>query len=101
MRMPYHGMATQFIAFFIYKQKLNWGIVSFCVVNVRTPSQSNKMMQTKFMLFTTIALMVVGSAVAIVGGKDAARGQFSYFAYLEVYQSPKPVFFIQNSRPFF
>lgn len=50
-----------------------------------------KMLHTKFMLFAVAALMIVGSAVAIIGGKDAARGQFSYFVYLEVYKIPKPV----------
>lgn len=43
------------------------------------------------MLCAVVALMVVGSAVAIIGGKDADRGQFPYFAYLEVYKMPKPV----------
>lgn len=44
------------------------------------------MLQTKFILFAAVALMVVGSAVAIIGGQDAARGQFPYFAYLETYK---------------
>lgn len=44
------------------------------------------MLQTKFMLFGAVALMAIGSAVAIINGKEAARGQFPYFAYLESYK---------------
>lgn len=55
-------------------------------------SQStDKMLQIKFILFAVVASMIVGSAVAIVGGKDATRGKFPYAAYLEVYKLPKPV----------
>lgn len=50
------------------------------------------MLPTKFMLFAIVALMVVGSTFAIIGGKDATRGQFPYFAYLESYKiAEKPV----------
>lgn len=52
----------------------------------RIPIQSIKMFQTKSMLFAVVALMVVGSAIAIIGGKDAVRGKFPYFAYLKCYQ---------------
>lgn len=32
--------------------------------------------------------MVINSAVAIIGGQDAAPGQFPYFVLLETYQTP-------------
>lgn len=38
------------------------------------------------MLFAAIALMAIGSAVAIIGGQDAALGQFPYFAYVQTYK---------------
>lgn len=47
------------------------------------------MFQLKFMLSAVVALVVVGGAHAIIGGKDAARGQFPYFAYLETYKIQK------------
>lgn len=43
----------------------------------------------KFMLFAVVALMVKGCAVAIIGGQDAAREQYPYFAYLETYKTNK------------
>lgn len=55
------------------------------------------MLQTKFLLFTVVGLMTVGSAIAIIGGQDAARGQFPYFVYLEAYKIPDlPVTFSYN-----
>lgn len=38
------------------------------------------------MLSAVVALMAISSAVAIIQGKDAAAGQFPYFAYLESYK---------------
>lgn len=45
------------------------------------------MFQMKFMLFAVVALMVVGSTIAIIGGKDALRRQFPYYAYLKTYEA--------------
>lgn len=50
-----------------------------------------KMLQIKFIFFAAVASTIVGSVVAIIGGKDAIRGQFPYVAYLEVFRLPKPV----------
>lgn len=49
-------------------------------------SQSNKMFQIKFMLFAVVTLMAVNSAIAIIGGQDAYRSQFPYFAYLKIHR---------------
>lgn len=46
------------------------------------------MFQIKCVLFAVVAAMVVDSTVAIIGGQDAARGQFPYFAYIESYKTP-------------
>lgn len=54
------------------------------------------MLQIKFMFFTVVALMAVRSTVAIMGGEDAARGQFPYFVYLEAYKSPKILVIVLN-----
>lgn len=44
------------------------------------------------MLFAVVALMAVSTTFAILGGKDAARKQFPYFAYLESYKiAERPV----------
>lgn len=43
------------------------------------------MFQAKFMLFAVVALMAVSSAIAIMGGQDAARNQFPYFAHLKIH----------------
>lgn len=45
------------------------------------------MYQTKLMLFAAVALMAVGSAIAIIGGQDAAREKFPYFAYLKTFRA--------------
>lgn len=45
------------------------------------------MCQLKCVLFAVVALMTVGSSVAIIGGQDAARGQFPYFVYIEAYKT--------------
>lgn len=45
------------------------------------------MFHTKFILFAAVALLAVGCAFAIIGGQDAARGQFPYYAYLNAYKS--------------
>lgn len=39
------------------------------------------------MLFAAVALMAVGSAIAIIGGQDAAREKFPYFAYLKTFRA--------------
>lgn len=45
------------------------------------------MFHTKFMLFSVVALMTIGSAIAIINGKDALRRQFPYFAYLKTFEA--------------
>lgn len=45
------------------------------------------MIQIKSILFAVVALMAVGSAIAIIGGKDAVRGRFPYFAYLKCFRA--------------
>lgn len=37
------------------------------------------------MLFAVVVLAAINCAVAIIGGEDAARGQFPYFVYFESY----------------
>lgn len=50
------------------------------------------------MLFAVVALMAVGTTFGIIGGKDAARTQFPYFAYLESYKiAERPVSYSFNS----
>lgn len=39
------------------------------------------------MLLAVIALMAVDSTIAIIGGQDAARSQFPYFAHLKTHQA--------------
>lgn len=41
------------------------------------------------MLFTVVALTALNCTVAIIGGEDAARGQFPYFVYFESYNTHK------------
>lgn len=54
-----------------------------------------KMLQTKCILFAVVGLTIVSSTIAIIGGQDAARGQFPYFVYIEAYKIPDlPVIFI-------
>lgn len=38
------------------------------------------------MLFAIVALMAVGSAIAIIGGEDAVLQRFPYFAHLKIYK---------------
>lgn len=49
------------------------------------------MLQTKYMLFAVVAMMAVRSTVAIIGGQDAASGQFPYFVLLETFKTGEPV----------
>lgn len=39
------------------------------------------------MLFAVVALIVVNGAVAIIGGQDAAPGQFPYFVLLQTFKT--------------
>lgn len=45
------------------------------------------MSRMKFMLFAVVALIAIGSTVAIIGGQDAIRAQFPYYAYLKMYKA--------------
>lgn len=47
------------------------------------------MLQIKFMLFAVVALTIVNSAVAIIGGHTAAPKQYPYFALLETFKNPQ------------
>lgn len=40
------------------------------------------MLQIKVILFAVVASMAVDSSLAIIGGQNAVRSQFPYFAYL-------------------
>lgn len=56
------------------------------------------MLQMKFVLFAAVALMAVGSTVAIIGGTDVFRGRFPYFALIKSYQMKAPVISLYNSK---
>lgn len=60
----------------------------FVCVHFERPNSVNliKMFQIKFMLFAIVALMSISTTFGIIGGKDATRGQFPYYAYLESYK---------------
>lgn len=38
------------------------------------------------MLFGVVTLMAIGSTIAIIGGKDALRRQFPYYAYIKTFE---------------
>lgn len=66
------------------------------------------MFQTKFILFAVVALMAVSCADAIIGGQNAARAQFPYYAYIKTYRAKSDfwsldagVFFFQIYKYFY
>lgn len=45
------------------------------------------MFQIKLVLFAIVALAAVSCVNAIIGGQNAARAQFPYYAYLKTYRT--------------
>lgn len=75
---------------FVYK--LNW-ILMGVSWEIWGKFNRTRMLQMELLLFAVVALMAVRSTVAIVGGLDAVRGRFPYFALIKSYQLKAPVIF--------